>query len=251
MKYFKIITLLFAFIILSLKANAHNWNSKPCEDSNLVGCWDCSSNGGQCTAKLNTNGELIVSGTGAVRGGYKRNATFSGLSVQPTSLKIEEGITSLKQNAFWGISSIQNVDLPNSLVEVGDDGLATEGNGISKMTLGDTDFRNTYADGKRITMASDVEIYCRGDIELCKAGKGGLFDIDGKHFSFYDANGRLMEKYDGRTLLEKYVYNSDGSVTTYGANGQIIGIQGKRIYTIDEATALVKNNKNTFTLKYR
>ena len=37
----------------------------------------------------------------------------------------------------------------------------------------------------------------------------------------------------------------------YDANGKLIGLKGKRIFTIDEATALVQNNKNTFTLKYR
>ena len=37
----------------------------------------------------------------------------------------------------------------------------------------------------------------------------------------------------------------------YDANGKLIGLQGKRILTVDEAMALVKDNKNTFKIKYR
>ncbi len=276
MKDFKIITLVFAFIILSLKANAHNWNSKSCEDSNLVGCWDCGS---RCTAKLNTNGELVISGTGAINGGSGYNTTFSGLSVQPTSIKIEEGITSVGTNAFWYVGSINTLDIPNSLGSNGiqPDGLTFCGagirsGGITKLIIGAEQNLDFY----RISQAPNLTVVCRGDVSKCETESpisqyrsasnlttnftDELRDNNGKliqkynqnGYSLYDENENVIAKYtmNGR-LLEEYVHASDGSIATYDANGKLIGLKGKRIFTIDEATALVQNNKNTFTLKYR
>lgn len=45
--------------------------------------------------------------------------------------------------------------------------------------------------------------------------------------------------------------NADGSYTLYDENGNIIGFQGKRIYTINEATLLTKPQGNTFKIRYR
>ncbi len=67
-----------------------------------------------------------------------------------------------------------------------------------------------------------------------------------------DENEKPIAQYDGRgNVIAAYSYNNDGSVSIYDANGKLIGLQGKRILTVDEASALVKDNKNTFTLKYR
>ena len=67
-----------------------------------------------------------------------------------------------------------------------------------------------------------------------------------------DKNGKMMATYSqSGVLMAQYNYGADGSVSIYDANGKLIGLQGKRILTVEEATALVKNNKNTFKLKYR
>ncbi len=67
-----------------------------------------------------------------------------------------------------------------------------------------------------------------------------------------DENGKVLATYDGNgRILSKYLYDTDGSISIYNANGKLIGLQGKRILSVEEATALVKNNKNTFKIKYR
>ena len=67
-----------------------------------------------------------------------------------------------------------------------------------------------------------------------------------------DENGKTIAKYKGNgSLLSKYSYKDDGSTFIYDANGKLIGIHGKRILTIDEATSLVNGNKNTFSIRYR
>ena len=95
-------------------------------------------------------------------------------------------------------------------------------------------------------------------------GNKNLLDDNGRIFKTIDINGNLLKTYaydeQGRlikalnaegTTIYSYIYNPDGSVLTYDSNGKLIGIQGKRILTVDEASALVKNNKNTFSIRYR
>ena len=71
-------------------------------------------------------------------------------------------------------------------------------------------------------------------------------------FTVYNKNGEITGKWDSHgDVIARYVKGSDGSVSIYDKFGKLVGIQGKRILSVDEASALVKNNKNTFTLKYR
>ena len=69
----------------------------------------------------------------------------------------------------------------------------------------------------------------------------------------YDQSGTLLEKHDSNgNLLNSYSHHPDGSVSIFDSNGKLIGITGKRIFTVDEATALVSGKgNNTFILKYR
>ncbi len=68
----------------------------------------------------------------------------------------------------------------------------------------------------------------------------------------YDRKGHVIATYDGKgNLLQSFVYGADNSVSIYDKSGKLIGLQGKRILSVDEATALVKDNKNTFKLRYR
>ncbi len=77
-------------------------------------------------------------------------------------------------------------------------------------------------------------------------------DVISGSYTKKDENGKIVATYDGNgRILSKYLYDTDGSISIYDANGKLIGLQGKRILTVDEASALVKDNKNTFTLRYR
>lgn len=53
------------------------------------------------------------------------------------------------------------------------------------------------------------------------------------------------------TLPANTVKNSDGSYTVYDDNGNIVGFKNKRIYTIEEVSAIVKDTGNTIRLRYK
>ncbi len=81
----------------------------------------------------------------------------------------------------------------------------------------------------------------------------------------YTYDGDLMtSKSKNGELIETYTYTYDevtGEVTSKSVNGEVVEVyevhrpeihESKRIYTVSEAEeALGKNNKNTFTLRYR
>jgi hypothetical protein len=125
--------------------------------------------------------------------------------------------------------------------------------------------------------AFNVDIQCKGNLEKCETilasaknqllKNGGTLNVD--YWKGYDQDGNWNEwskkgltiynedmnpiaiyGFD-RKLLSSYNYNPDGSTSIYDSNGKLIGIHGKRILTVDEASALVKNNKNTFSIRYK
>lgn len=77
--------------------------------------------------------------------------------------------------------------------------------------------------------------------------------VDGVKNYVYDESGHLVTYSQNGELVNSYTYGNDGSISIYDEHGKLIGIQDKRILTVDEATALVlgKGNKNTFSIKYR
>ena len=93
-----------------------------------------------------------------------------------------------------------------------------------------------------------------GDFTLVKDIDGNLLSIRDLEWNSVelDDKGNVIKKYsDTGQFLGAWSYGDDGSINTYNENGKLIGIQGKRILTVDEATALAKGNKNTFSIRYR
>ncbi len=265
----KILTISFILLIVSYsQALAHSWEEKTCNDASRFRCYNC---GNKCTATLYQDGRLVVSGTGMVNGGGGWNTTFSELSVKPTSLIIEEGITGVGTNAFWNVSTVTSLELPNSFQTISPDGLDFNdySNPVEKFIIGENS--NLITD---IPMASNVTVVCKGDVEVCRKSKSSIFTSKNVTATFtdelrdengnllqkwsangsetYDANGNILAKYSkSGDLLAQYVYESDGSTTIYDGKGNIIGFKGKRIYTVDEATKVASPKGNTFSIKYR
>ena len=78
--------------------------------------------GGKCgenlTWVLNSDGELIISGTGAMDD-YTDAAPWSEYADDILSVTVKDGVTSVGDNAFYACSSLQKVDLPQTLTSIG------------------------------------------------------------------------------------------------------------------------------------
>ena len=290
-------------------------------------CWTC---GDDCTARLDSTGQMTISGTGdmydysvvAWNGVAQGKKPWDGANI--TSVVIDEGIERIGNSAFCNVSNLASISIPNTVTSIG--ATAFSGTALTSLEIPSSvksldvgvfhklDHLETlilsegienipsiaFATSPHLTNivipstvtnihehafdgSSINKMYCTGaQIEsgLCSAqanhyelddGMYVLYNSDGTINSIYESNGALLQGvtvvdeytkkdengnplavYDGRGNLQmSYGYNQDGSVSVYDANGKLIGLQGKRILTVDEASVLVKNNKNTFKLKYR
>ena len=307
MKTSKILILCLIMNLIFLSKNAMSACDQTGDNSN--NCWTC---GDDCTARLDSNGKLTVSGSGAMvdythnGGGWSSapwysqkeyitsldvqgisktgNAAFAGLT-KLTSANIGKSVETLGNGAFnrsrslaqvtfeegsqlknlgggsfyW--TAISSLTLPEGVINIGQYAFHAMPN-LTELTISDQTIlpwnslkNNPW--GEPTVDFSKTTFKCAGVLETCKANllAGGLQDgtfnlvqtsykrknEDGS-ISYYDANG---------SLISQYSYNPDGPVSIYDANGKLIGLQGKRILTVEEASALVKGDKNTFTLKYR
>ena len=245
---------------------------KTCDDINGIMCWECGTN---CTATLYDGGELVIAptGAGAVTLTSDRLTFFKSsnpsLPQDITSVKINEGITRIGDNSFWGVSTITKVELADSVTSVGADGLNL-----------DTPYHLIISENSSITFFNSgsanniVSIFCRGNVETCRskliaanskfANKDitdELRDSDDRllekcsssgcdHYE-YDEDGKLKYvKDDDGNLLEENRYDGAGNIVASYKNG--VATYRKTSYTPAEAAAAVKkgnNNKVTLTFK--
>ena len=118
---------------------------------------------------------------------------FSHSGSQLNNVNISDSVTYIKTYAFWEDNSLSSIDLPDSLISIGDDAFAWDR--LTKIIIPDTlqnfGSRNLgyYADGNRD--AGNVEIICRGNNESCKK----LNSLLEQYYYFTetgDANGKAI-----------------------------------------------------------
>jgi len=107
-----------------------------------VGSWPCGADGDNVTCRLDDNGTLTVSGTGAMAdytasacGGS--NAPWGGCGeTDISSVVIENGVTYIGENAFFSRLNLLYVAISESVTEIGDGAFYGSGrHGILKVTI--------------------------------------------------------------------------------------------------------------------
>ena len=247
--------------------------------------------GDGCTYTIDDAGNLKITGdgTGKIREeAFYRKRNFTNVDIQGISsigwmsfydagagggtVKIDNSVTSIN-GPFWGDARFSTFDIDSTNFTTN-----CRDFNVSNITLiippqeGKLSWA-TFTDSAGGSVINNLNIQCKGDIVECAKSmdsalrplinnnknlnmtdaQGNTVSWDQNGFSISDAKGNLQATYDrsGNVLLS-CVYGSDGSVMTYDKNGKLIDVRGKRILTVDEATALVHGDgKNTFKLKYR
>ena len=184
-----------------------------------------------------------------------------------TSVNIGDSVISIGTSTFFDCG-ISDIYLPPSVTSVGLWGISNPNltrvvSSIGTMTNQNGVPGNAYY--KYEQEGDLIYLYDRnGNVKGIFASQSDLKDAilengqarieygEDNSFTVYNKNGEIIGKWDSHgDVIARYVKGSDGSTSIYDKFGKLIGLQGKRILTVDEATALVKDNKNTFKLKYR
>ena len=87
-----------------------------------VNTWNCGDSGGNVTATLKDAKTLIISGTGKMYD-YESEEALPRYNINKDSITdvvIEQGVTSIGNNAFMGLIYLTSVTIPNSVKRIGD-----------------------------------------------------------------------------------------------------------------------------------
>ena len=225
--------------------------------------------GNDCRYTINEQGHLNIEGTGTINNALNGNRDF-------TSINIEPGITGISSLAFnntlldpstggpLGVNmyyakhnELMNVVIPETVTSLPYNWGGWYSGYIPVYCTG-AQISNEICNGKdvmRYEKENDDYIVYNKDGTICGIYGDYSSILDNKLVAEHyvrDENGNITGKYDSmRNLLSSYIYDQDGSVSIYDKNGKLVGVQGKRILTVDEATALANGDKNTFTIRYR
>ena len=184
-------------------------------------CWRCGSTREACTGDFDPEtGKLVVTGNGTMT-----MKPWDSVRASITSADIN-GVTNIMGQAFY-FSQIKEVNIGDSVTSIGDGAfgytqLSTVVVPDSVTSVGSNAFYY-YASPK------EKKIYCPEGLDCHSHGVVANLPY-GKVGDYYSLNGKMYR--DAEHMLK--------------------GIEMKRIYTVSEAeNALGKQNKNTFSIRYR
>ncbi|MBO7098075.1 MAG: leucine-rich repeat protein [Alphaproteobacteria bacterium] len=171
--------------------------------------------GDNCTATLDENGVMTISGTGEM---YGYNATTRWNTPWMTdaskikSVVVESGITNIGRYAFYICDHIKNIELAPSVKTV-DGGAFDEVRGIQYVTMSDKTVWENQDNINDYEFSPTITIHCRGVLSTCE-----------------------------ENLTKK-------NQQTKGV--KVVAKLGKRIYTVEEASKVSKKTGNTFMIRYK
>jgi hypothetical protein len=97
-------------------------NKNPISDSNMytdapsvVETWNCGGEDDYVTATLYSDGRLVVSGTGEMKG----PVTYSNIMTKLTSVEIGNGVTMIGSRTFYHAINMTSITIPNSVTRIG------------------------------------------------------------------------------------------------------------------------------------
>jgi len=218
------------------KANGYNFIALDAETDQTIASGKCGNN---ITWTLFANGNLTISGQGEMTNwnSYTNVPWYSYAEVFVRTLTVEEGVTTIGNNAFNYCSSLTNAVLPTSLVSIGKYAFnrctslteITIPNGV--VSIGEYTFGECFALSKVNIPVSLISIgdaafsHCSSLLEIkadtnhpafCNDEFGALFNIEKSTFIRYPS-GKTNKSYtipEGVTTIEDGAFSGSASLTS-------------------------------------
>ena len=140
----KTISLLLAVIIMATTFTALPFTASAAENLEMSEVGASSGTTGDCTWTLDDEGVLTISGNGEMDDfSYKYNSQYdSSITTAPwgasiKSVVIENGVTSIGKNAFYGCKSLTSVSIGNGVKSIGDSAFLNC-TGLTSVTIPDS-----------------------------------------------------------------------------------------------------------------
>ena len=195
----KYLLIAMALVLMSGRVWAEDY--VPCADEE--NCWQC---GDTCSARLDENDTLTVSGQGKMWG-YNATTRYETPwfedRLKIKKVVVDDGIENIGQWAFYGCGSIETVNLSQSVKTV-DHYAFDEDSRVQHISMYDTTVWSYQDNFDEDIPDIDVQIHCYGDYKTCQSN-----------------------------FLEK--------VGTHCKGKPRFILRGTKIYTVEEAMEVTKN----------
>ena len=108
--------------------------AEPANTRTVTASGECGAQGGNLTWTLYSDGELVISGTGAMADYSWGSAPWHDYTNQISTAELENGVTSAGKYAFCSCSSLTSVTIPSTVTAIGD-GAFTNCGALMAMTI--------------------------------------------------------------------------------------------------------------------
>ena len=148
-------------------------------------CSVCSAKGGSCGEELSwildTEGNLVISGTGAMRSFIGTDpAPWIASGDQIKTVTIREGVTTVSDDAFTDCKNLTCLSLPESMTQIGKNSFA--GTALTEVTI-----------PKAVTQIGEGAFHTKGSLLA--------IEVDPANTTYADVEGSLLTK-DKKTLIQ-------------------------------------------------
>ncbi|MBR2300314.1 MAG: leucine-rich repeat domain-containing protein [Alphaproteobacteria bacterium] len=153
-------------------------------------------------------------------------------------IEIPDSVTSIHSWAFRGSSYLTDLIIPDSVANIGYTALSALPN-LKTLTIGENTTLAaifTEPSTQQISISADLKIYCTGDTAKCDA------NLEAAGYPQLKSQKSTIKSLNGKT----YILDKNGNVIASKGTRQ-----NKRIYTIEEAQMVSKENGNIFKLRYK
>ena len=199
------------------------------DDGTTSGTCGADEDGANATWKLDENGVLTISGTGAIK-----EYAFSRSSLSIKKVVIKEEITEIGSKAFQNCEQIQTVTLPESLTTL-EEGTFFGCSGLKKITIP----KNC------VTIGEDAFYCCSGLEEISVEDGNPVFDSRGNCKALIDSKsntlllgGKNSVVPDGVTAIAEYAFAYTG-ITEITIPDSVIRIDECAFYTCTQLKSVV------------
>ena len=199
------------------------------DDGTTSGTCGADEDGANATWKLDENGVLTISGTGAIK-----EYAFSCSSLSIKKVVIKEEITEIGSKAFQNCEQIQTVTLPESLTTL-EEGTFFGCSGLKKITIP----KNC------VTIGEDAFYCCSGLEEISVEDGNPVFDSRGNCKALIDSKsntlllgGKNSVVPDGVTAIAEYAFAYTG-ITEITIPDSVIRIDECAFYTCTQLKSVV------------
>jgi hypothetical protein len=176
--------------------------------------WNCGYRGSSVIATLEDDGTLIVSGTGAIRNFRRSDKVFPpwhDFKGSITNVIIEDGVTTVGEEAFWGLTALKSVTIGESVTKIGRRAFENC-TGLTSVTIGEEVTKiEAWAFDSCISLTSvAIPRSVKSIDELVFIGCDRLTSINvaADNDIYSSEDGVLYNK--NKTLLIKYPQNRQG-----------------------------------------